>query len=160
MNILARMCISPVNQIFSETALVVRYAETDRMGIVHHSNYPVWFEAGRTDFIKKLGMSYSEMENNGYLLPLIELNCRFVSAANYEDNIIIRTSVKEVTCTRLRFHYQALKSGILLAEGETLHVWTDVHLKPINIKKHNFGIYNLISDACEKKPEEKYCHEP
>jgi len=61
----------------SETEIIVRYAETDRMGIVHHSNYPIWFEAARTDFIKNLGMSYSKIEERGFMLPLIGtyINC-------------------------------------------------------------------------------------
>jgi len=69
----------------SETRLVVRYAETDQMGIVHHSNYPVWFEAGRTDFIKGIGLPYSKIEEKGILLPLIELKCCYRGAARYED---------------------------------------------------------------------------
>jgi len=74
----------------SETEIIVRYAETDRMGIVHHSNYPIWFEAARTDFIKNLGMSYSKIEERGFMLPLIELTCRYKGAARYEDRLIVK----------------------------------------------------------------------
>lgn len=130
----------------SQTPLTVRYAETDQMGIVHHSNYPVWFEAGRTDFIKKTGMPYSKMEENGALLPLLELRCRFIGVCKYEDEIVVKTYIKEHTGTRLLFHYDVCKAGSdkVLAEGETLHVWTNSVLKPVNIKKYRPEIFKLI----------------
>ena len=65
----------------AETKIITRYSETDQMGIVHHSNYAVWFEAGRTDFFKKVGFSYKEIEGRGILLPLYEMNCKFKSPA-------------------------------------------------------------------------------
>lgn len=135
--------------ITSQTTFTVRYAETDQMGIVHHSNYLVWFEAGRTDFIKKMGMPYSEIEKNGAMLPLMELKCTFKGFAKYEDEIIVTTSIKEHTGTRLLFHYEVRKFGSdkVLTEGETLHVWTDNHLKPVNIKKYRPEINNLIEIA-------------
>jgi len=135
----------------SETPLVVRYAETDQMGVVHHSNYPIWFEAGRTDFIRKMGMPYSVIEQKGAMLPLLELRCRFMSFARYEDNIIIKTYIKEFTGTRLCFSYQAVREedGRILAEGETLHCWTRRDLKPVNIKKYMPEIYELIEKAAK-----------
>ena len=78
----------------TETNLIVRYAETDQMGIVHHSNYPIWFEAARTDYIKKIGLPYSKIEERGLLLPLIELNCKYKGAARYEDEVVIKTKLK------------------------------------------------------------------
>ncbi|TYQ12981.1 UNVERIFIED_CONTAM: acyl-CoA thioester hydrolase [Acetivibrio alkalicellulosi] len=133
----------------TETLLVVRYAETDQMGVVHHSNYPIWFELARTEYIKNLGMSYSQIEKRGFLLPLIELNCKYKSAARYEDELIVRTSVKELTFTRLIFHYEASKKidNSLVSIGETTHVWTDKNLKPLNIKKHAPDIYQLLGQG-------------
>lgn len=130
----------------SETLLTVRYAETDRMGIVHHSNYPVWFEAGRTDFIKKLGLPYSRIEESGTMLPLIELRCRFKGTSGYEDQITVITAIKELSNTRITFHYEAYKNNEPnpIADGETVHVWTNSILKPVNIKKHAPLIYELL----------------
>lgn len=130
----------------SETAFVVRYAETDQMGIVHHSNYPVWYEAGRTDFIRKLGMPYSKIEEEGVLLPLIELHCRYRGAARYEDNIIIRTKVKEVTNTRVTFHYEVHCNGgdEPINTGETVHAFTTRQLKPVNMRKYAPLIHDLL----------------
>lgn len=135
--------------LFSETRLTVRYAETDRMGIVHHSNYPVWFEAGRTDFIRKMGKSYTEIEDMGILLPLIELKCNFLGTARYEDEIIVRTSLKDISFSRIIFFYEVFKKGeqSAITTGETMHVWTNNSLKPLNIKKHMPEIYELMSTA-------------
>lgn len=133
----------------SETHLIVRYAETDKMGIVHHSNYAIWFEAGRTDFIKKAGLPYSQIEEKGIMLPLIELNCKFKIAANYEDEIIIKTSIEEMTNTRIRFHYEAVRMGdkpAILSTGETMHVWTDKNLKPVNLKKYSPELFELFGN--------------
>jgi acyl-CoA thioester hydrolase len=136
----------------SETKFIVRYAETDQMGIVHHSNYPVWYEAGRTDFIRKMGMPYSNIEEMGILLPLIELKCSFKSAARYEDEIIVKTSIKEYSGTRIIFNYDVYikDDPILINRGETVHVWTKKDLRPINIKKHSQEIYELILKATEQ----------
>ena len=65
----------------TETRFIARYAETDQMGIIHHSNYAVWFEAGRTDFLKKAGVSNTSIESKGILLPLYDMNCKFKSPA-------------------------------------------------------------------------------
>ncbi len=135
----------------SETSFIVRYAETDQMGVVHHSHYPVWFEAGRTDFIKKMGMPYSLIEEKGAMLPLLELKCVFKGFARYEDAVIVRTNIKECTRTRLVFHYEVTRTGEdkLLTEGETLHCWTNRDLKPVNIKKYMPEIYELIKIAMQ-----------
>jgi acyl-CoA thioester hydrolase len=137
----------------SETRFTVRYAETDQMGIVHHSNYPIWFEAGRTDFIKKAGLPYSKIEESGALLPLIELKCFFKGHAKYEDEIVVKTSIKEYTGLKLTFHYAVYKDGLkeAITEGETLHVWTNKELKPVNIKKFKPEINEMIMAAINVK---------
>ncbi|NLP13051.1 MAG: acyl-CoA thioesterase [Clostridium sp.] len=135
----------------SETEIIVRYAETDQMGIVHHSNYPIWFEAARTDFIKKMGMPYSQIEERGFLLPLIELNCKYKGSARYEDRIIVRTRIKAISYSRITFSYEVFKLGkdALITSGETMHVWTNKQLKPLNIKKHAPDIYESISKVAQ-----------
>jgi acyl-CoA thioester hydrolase len=135
------------NKMVTETHLIVRYAETDKMGIVHHSNYAVWFEAGRTDFIKKAGITYSEIEQRGVMLPLIELKCKFKVPAHYEDEIVIKTRIEEMTNTRIRFYYEAVRLGdmpVILSTGETMHVWTDKNLKPVNLKKYSPELFGLF----------------
>ena len=133
---------------YVDTPLKVRYAETDRMGIVHHSNYAVWFEAGRTELINNCGISYSEVESKGILLPLLELNCKFISSSTYEDKIIVRTHIKSYSKTRLNFYYEVFKEQDMtkpITTGETVHVWTNSELKPINLQKHFPELYHIIS---------------
>jgi acyl-CoA thioester hydrolase, YbgC/YbaW family len=129
-----------------ETELIVRYAETDQMGIVHHSNYAVWFEAARTEYIKSLGISYSKIEELGLMLPLLGLQCKFIKPARYEDRVIIQTSFKEFNGIRLSFSYSVInkENGDLLATGITEHAWTDKSLVPCILKKKNREIYDLI----------------
>lgn len=129
--------------------LIVRYAETDQMGIVHHSNYAVWFEASRTDFIKQLGITYSKIEEMGFMLPLIELKCNFLGADKYEDEITVRTTIKDLTFTRVTFYYEVYKKGSdkPITTGETIHAWTDRSLKPVNLKKKSPDLYGILAKA-------------
>ena len=111
-----------------ETQIRVRYAETDQMGIVHHANYLVWFELGRSEICRAKGFSYKEMEDNDNLLMVVaEAYCRYKSPAFYEDELIIRTKISEVKSRMMRFVYEIYRASddTLLAEGETLHVVTD-----------------------------------
>ncbi|GIU83158.1 MAG: acyl-CoA thioesterase [Acidobacteria bacterium] len=115
-----------------ETKIRVRYAETDRMGIVHHSNYPIWFEIGRTEYCRAQGFSYREMEEkDDALLVVTELYCRYKAPAFYEDEITIRTKIGEIRSRSVKFIYQIFRESdnTVLAEGETIHVVTDSNQK-------------------------------
>ena len=89
----------------ARTKITVRYAETDKMGIVHHSNYPIWYEIARNDYIKMFGISYTDMENAGVMTPLLNLSCHYGIPALYEDELIIRTWVQTITAARIIFTY-------------------------------------------------------
>ena len=117
------------------------------MGIVHHSNYAVWFEAGRTDFLKKAGISNSSIEARGVLLPLYEMNCQFKSPAKYEDKILVVTKLSSLSRVRLQFSYEVVNAdnSKLLATGETMHAWTTRELKPVNAEKIIPDIYSNLS---------------
>ena len=115
-----------------ETEIRVRYAETDKMGIVHHSNYLIWFEAGRSDLCRARGFSYKEMEEqDNALMVVAETYCRYKSPAYYEDILTVRTQVAEVRSRSIRFIYEIYRENddTLLAEGETLHLVTDENKK-------------------------------
>jgi acyl-CoA thioester hydrolase len=121
-----------------ETEIRVRYAETDQMGIVHNSNYLVWFEVGRSEFCRARGFSYKEMEEkDNALMVVAESYCRYKSPAYYEDVLIIRTKVEEVRSRSLRFVYEIYRAAddVVLAEGETLHVVTDRNKKVCSLPK-------------------------
>ncbi|HEY2866217.1 MAG TPA: thioesterase family protein [Pyrinomonadaceae bacterium] len=110
-----------------ETEVRVRYAETDQMGIAHHSNYLIWFEAGRSDLCRARGFSYKEMEaHDNALMVVAESYVRYKSPAFYEDVLTIRTGISEIRSRSIRFNYEIHRrsDGTLLAEGETLHLVT------------------------------------
>lgn len=140
---------------YCESKIRVRYAETDAMGIVYHSNYYVWFEVGRGDFLRRFDMSYKQMEEIGIILPVVETHCRYRIPAEYDDLLTIRTQVKELGVVRLSFQYQVIKDldNTLLAEGETVHAFTDKTKKPINMKKKNSELYDLLMKVANKDKE-------
>lgn len=136
----------------SETKLVVRYQETDQMGIVHHSVYPIWFECGRTDYIREAGMSYGQMEKEGVKLPLLSMKCRFLYPTYYEDEITVKTGIQSLTPTRITFRYNVYRKGYdkPVVQGETEHVWTDAGMKPVNLKKLKPQLYRFMDELFTK----------
>ena len=114
----------------------VRYAETDQMGIVYYANYLVWFELGRVELLRSLGLAYSRLEtDHGCILPVIEATCRYKSPARYDDEILIETRPAMLRGSVLKFAYRILRKApegedqTLLAEGETVHVVCDDKLQ-------------------------------
>ena len=110
-----------------ETAVHVRYAETDAMGVVHHASYLVYFEEGRSHFMRSMGSNYADIEASGFRLPVTEANLRYSAAITYGDAVIIRTWLEESRSRQLKFAYELLSAntGKELVRGFTQHVWTD-----------------------------------
>ena len=137
----------------SETKITVRYAETDQMGIVHHSVYPIWYEAARTEAIKKIGITYSALERNGIMTPLVELNCKYILPAEYEDVLRITVEISKLTPARIVFNYQVFKDGIEkpINTGSTTHAWVGRDLKPINLKRQFPEIFEKISELVKNQ---------
>ncbi len=111
-----------------ETRLRVRYAETDQMGVVYHSNFLIWFEVGRVEAMRALGFDYKQMEEqDGCYIAVVDARCRYKSPAYYDDDILVRTTVRNVRGSLIHFGYQLVRAGdgTLLAEGETTHIVTD-----------------------------------
>jgi acyl-CoA thioester hydrolase len=106
----------------SLTDIRVRYAETDAMGIVHHAVYPVWMELGRSDFLRDLGQSYAEWEARGVRLVVNEIRVRFRAPACYDELVQVRTWLREAGRRRVTFAYRIEREGVLLAEGESIHL--------------------------------------
>lgn len=131
-----------------ETHLTVRYAETDMMGIVHHSRYYPWFEVARTEFIKKSGISYSEMERMGILLPLTETGAHYYYGLHYEDEVLIKCSLTKLTVARCEFSYEVYKKPEmkLMTTGKTGHGFVNAEFAPINLKKQHPQIWNRLKD--------------
>lgn len=104
----------------STTKLRVRYGETDQMGYVYHGNYASFFEMGRIDWLRKLGISYKDMENNGVMLPVYKLNTKFLKPAYYDDELFIKTRIKEMPGVRISFNYKIYNQmDELITTGET-----------------------------------------
>src|SRR5271156_1826926 len=121
---------------YSESRLRVRYAETDQMGVVYHANYLVWFEVGRVDYIRDLGMDYRAMEQeDNAMIAVIEASARYKAPARYDDEILVRTSLAGVRGTIVRFRYAVLRAASgekdeqLLCEGETTHIVVNSEMK-------------------------------
>lgn len=118
------------------TQVRVRYAETDQMGVVYYANYLVWFELGRVELMRSLGLAYSQMEDHhGLVLPVVEAKCRYRAPAKYDDEILIETRPGLVRGSVIKFEYRILRKAAdgaepqLLAEGETVHVVCDEHFE-------------------------------
>ena len=126
----------PNQQTRSATSVVrVRYAETDRMGIVYYSHYLVWFEVGRTDWLRDAGWTYRAMEDEGLALPVIEAHCEYRAGARYDDEIEIRTVARPVSPVRLAFDYEVVRraDGQTLAAGYTVHATLDRSGRPVRL---------------------------
>jgi acyl-CoA thioester hydrolase len=123
------------------TEVRVRYAETDQMGIVYYANYLVWFEIGRVELLRSLGLAYSQLEKDHQcILPVVAASCRYRSPARYDDRIVIETRPSLLRSSVIKFAYRILREAAhegeertLLAEGETAHVVCDDQLnkKPL-----------------------------
>jgi len=102
-----------------EIAIRVRYAETDRMGLLHHANYLVYFEQGRTELLRQSGRSYRDLEDGGFFLVLAKVEVRYRLPARYDDLLTLRTIVTRTTPVRIEHRYEVLRDGQLLAEGSS-----------------------------------------
>lgn len=119
-------------QAVNETRLRVRYAETDQMGVVYHSNHFIWFEVGRVELLRQLGFSYRDMESqDGRFIAVAEAKCRYRAPAHYDEEILVRTELLNVRDSVVHFGYELRRGedGTLLAEGETTHIVTDAAMK-------------------------------
>jgi acyl-CoA thioester hydrolase len=113
----------------------VRYAETDKMGVVYYANYFVWFEVGRADLLRSLGWTYREMEHAGIALPVIEAHCDYRRPARYDDEIEIRTRGRMLSPIRMEFTYEVVRRGdeTVVASGRTVHAALDPAGKPCRL---------------------------
>jgi acyl-CoA thioester hydrolase len=119
-------------QAVNETRLRVRYAETDQMGVVYHSNHFIWFEVGRVELLRQLGFSYRDMEiHDNRFIAVAEAKCRYRAPARYDEEVLVRTELLNVRDSVVHFGYELRRAedGALLAEGETTHIVTDADMK-------------------------------
>ncbi len=113
---------------YDEIQLRVRYGETDQMGVVYHGNYAQYFEVGRVEWLRKFGVSYKEMEENGVMLPVIALDVKFKKPARYDDLIKVKTRLIKLPSVSIEFEYEILnEANEILATGSTTLVFIDIN---------------------------------
>ncbi|MDR9856440.1 thioesterase family protein [Paenibacillus sp. VCA1] len=149
------------------TTIRVRYQESDQMGVVYHANYLNWFEIGRTEMIRELGITYRSMEERGVLLPVTDLDMKFNQPARYDDEITIFTQMIDFSKLRIRYAYEVRRlsdeerqglapasydeglklPGELLVSGSTSHVWVNREWHPVRLDKSAPELYEALSKA-------------
>lgn len=130
----------------------INYYETDKMGVVHHSNYIRYLEEARCFWLNKVGMPFELLEENGITIPVLEVNCIYKFHVTFADIIVIRVFVKEYTGVRMTVGYEVTdkKSGKTVILAETKHCFTDKNLKPINLKKYAPSFSEKFESLIEK----------
>jgi acyl-CoA thioester hydrolase len=127
-----------VKPFVAETRVRVRYAETDQMGVVYHANYLIWFEVGRVEYIRQLGLDYKSMEREeGCGIAVVDVSVRYKAPARYDDELVVQTRLITARGTLIRFGYKILRAAdeVLLCEGETVHVVVDTEMKKTSLPK-------------------------
>jgi len=122
----------------NETRLRVRYAETDQMGVVYHANHFIWFEVGRVELLRRLGFSYKDMEQqDNCFIAVVDARCRYKAPARYDDEIVVKTWLKNIRESVIHFGYELLRADdrSLIAEGETTHIVADAQMRKTVLPK-------------------------
>ncbi|NUQ78056.1 MAG: acyl-CoA thioesterase [Polyangiaceae bacterium] len=124
---------APASHLTSRMTLLVRFCETDLMGIVHHANYLLYFEAGRVDWLHRRGIAYEAWAKRGIHLPVVETRLRYRKAARFDETLVVETTCSEVTRVTVRFTYRLFRGDDLLCEGETLLACVGANLTAMRI---------------------------
>jgi len=139
----------------------VQYKDTDQMGVVHHGNYVTWFEIGRTEWMRHKGMTYSQLENQRLLLPVMDVQLQYKLSAKYDDCVAVFTRVSKASPIRLEFEYEVRRIdevafaergkteslnpyGELLTKGSSTHMWVNSNWKPTKINKVAPEVYDIV----------------
>ncbi len=131
----------------SQTVIDVRYPDCDRMGIVHHAVYPVWYEIARMDFFAKMGFSYSDMNALGINPPMVDLHVRYKSAVSYPGSVTIRTRITSYAPKKLELSYETYCGGELVSSAVTFHIWTGPDMKSLDMQASLPDVYRKIEAA-------------
>jgi len=144
-----------LEQGYADARVRVRYAETDQMGIVYHANYLVWFEVGRVELMRQIGLDYRNMERDeGAMVAVVEVTARYKAPARYDDELIIRTRVSSAKLAILKFKYEILRAAdeILLCEGETIHLVVGRDMKRRSLPQRYVELFgNLVLSMVRAK---------
>jgi len=135
----------------NSTVIRVRYKDTDQMGVVYNGNYFTWFEVGRVELLRDMGISYKYLEERGIFTAVAEAHCKYIKPARFDDEIVIKTRIIELKETRVKFEYSLYRKDddLLLAKGYTLHVFVDKNIKPISLRKTHEDLWKLLEENME-----------
>ena len=148
--------VCPVNnkeefKVINKVQIRVRYEETDRMGFVYYGNYFTWFEVGRTELFRSLGLPYKIFEERGIMLPVTEAESRYKRPAGYDDLLLLETSVSRLSGARIQFEYRLLaQNGSVIALGSTGHAFVDGSGRPVNLSKRDPELWKMVSNLRDK----------
>ena len=117
----------------SRFTLTVRYAETDAQGVVHHSNYLVWFEEGRSEYLRQIGLNYTGFERAGFYIVVAQAETRYRAPAYYEDFLTVETTLEQMRGKMMKFSYRVIRGDEVLAEGKTTHIVLNAERKPTSL---------------------------
>lgn len=129
----------------------VNYYETDRMNIVHHSNYARYLEEARLDFMIQVGIAYDELERKGIIIPVLELHDQYIKSIGFGDTIEVHIHLTKLTAVRFRMKYEIYNAGTgeLVHKAETAHAFVNEKLVPLNLKKHFPEEYAVFEKCVE-----------
>lgn len=133
----------------NETEIRVRYKDTDAMGIAYYANYLVWFEIGRTEWMRALSIPHRDLEKSGLFIPVIKVSCEYRSPARYDDQITVITSLESMSAVRISFLYELRCAGRLLAHGSTEHAFVNEEGRPVALRKKNPFLWKKLSQVLE-----------
>lgn len=131
----------------------VNYYETDKMGIVHHSNYIRWLEEARCDMLSKLGLPYSQMEKDGVMIPVLSVDCQYRAMSYFEDTVVIKMTVTKYDGIKLNISYELTdkKTGELRAVAESSHCFLDLQANIISLKRAFPKMHEIFLNAADKE---------
>lgn len=133
----------------------VRYAETDAMGVVYHANYLPWFEISRIALLDKAGLSYRELDDAGFLLPVLEANLKYIAPARFDDLVTVKCTMSEMPRVRIRIDYEVAVKGKTITTGHTLHAFMDRQtraIKPPPVVLEKLGVFFAGDDTSAALP--------
>jgi len=132
-----------------KTDIRVHYADTDAMGVVHHTNYIKYFEVGRTEYLREVGYTYAMLEKQGIWLPMASCYCEYKFPARYDDLLTVHTRVAEFKGATIIMAYEIYmkETGELVVLGETKHPVTDHKMKPIRLRNVNPKVYEILKES-------------
>ena len=107
----------------SSVEIRVRYEETDQMGVVYHANYFSWFEVARVELLDAIGYPYAKLEKDGFMLPVISCEAKFIMPARFDDRLYVQIEIKDMPVASIKAHYRVFNSDLLLATGMTKHAF-------------------------------------